>query len=116
MPTIYITSAKARYPVKDTSQTGLVFLKDCLHIENDSVFNLLVDVSKIDCVWFAPDDEIVNLFQQKPGVNILVNLSWVNFARIRLGKLFLLFNLKKYIRVYSKAPSKPPVHTIRCEL
>ena len=71
MPTIYITSAKARYPVKDTSQTGLVFLKDCLHIENDSVFNLLVDVSKIDCVWFAPDDEIVNLFQQKPGVNIL---------------------------------------------
>ena len=75
MPTIYITSVKARYPVKDTSQTGLVLLKDCLHIENDSVFNLLVDVSRIDCVWFAPDDEIVNLFQQKPGVNILVNLS-----------------------------------------
>ena len=71
MPTIWLPNAKTRYQVRDTAHTGLVFLKDCLHIQNDFVFNLLVDVSKIDCVWFAPDEDIVNLFQQKPGVNIL---------------------------------------------
>ena len=53
----------SRYPVKDTqAPSGLVFLKDCLAITNDEVFNLLVDTSHINTVVIGKDKEVANFF------------------------------------------------------
>ena len=60
----------SRYQVKKTDGTRLRFLKDCLKVSHDDIFNLLVDAARIDATVIAKDDDIFNLFKKPLSDNM----------------------------------------------
>ena len=49
--------------MQDTSGLGPTFLKDCFVVDDDDVFNLLVDLVKIDRSIIGRDRDIQVLFK-----------------------------------------------------
>lgn len=62
-PVTYRKVSRPRYKVRDTSGLGPTFLKDCFVVDDDDVFNLLVDLVRIDRSIIGRDRDIQDLFK-----------------------------------------------------
>ena len=79
------------------ASTGLTFLQDCIHVHDDDVFNLLVDLHFIERVIIGEDEDIQSLFQKTlpPNLKFIKHAYSYDFYKYNAYPSFSSFFVSK---------------------